>query len=944
MQNRFSFFRKLLIIFLFGFVPLLAVHFTLSSILEFNQQRQHEQYIEDLKNRLVKISQTTSADYFYFNFFTRLFRDLQQKPDKHKMIVEHHVQMLKELGTSVNFYVFNEKGNLEKELSEGSPNHFIIARTWDILAETPAYREGDEKKILKKIQLLLGGECSAGFLKVQEGQLISLRKKGKAGFLFWKRFSPDSRAGLLAYQLPTLQTIDILRFYRKQSRERIQIKFHPRFSRDNDDPATGMTRPMIVKKLLENQISRSCEFAGRYWAMARTSTGTFLASVDQPDFTELHNRRGNLNLLTLIVGLLLTIFMLRPELSLQNVFVSIRLKMAALVLIAIAIPLFGLLFTGTVSISDLEKIIVTRIENDQRQFLSAIEDDFSNEELNFSLLCENLHNLIKNGDSLEKIDRLADRMLEQNQAIRVEIRGLDGEIISLHSRRGYFEGLEKTHDAFSRYGIKRHLNSRLEQENVSLKKQPDKALIDIFESSDFGFSQILEAPGRAHYFKFGTNEMLWYWQLIDNPGHPAAQLTVFQSRNLSRENFLKSYLAKNPDSAKNLGLFNTSNRTWLKKPPTMVDTAEKLIEQAVVEGKSMQSIFRKGNKGFIAIALPGTLLAPFNIIHFTSDREISNNLNNLGTMLKLGIMLIVFITMLVAQMLSRTFILPIQEINRGLNAIQQRSENAKVSIDSHDEFGALAKAFNQMVDDLKEMQLARIVQESLFPVKGKKIPGYDLRLFNRPATDLGGDYCDFLEIDSENWLILIGDVSGHGASAALAMAMVKAAIFSARRDEISFEELPEQISELMITTLNKKKMMTMLFAQLNIKEHSISFLNAGHNWPLIIRKDGTLEEIKLSGLPMGIRRNRGERMRIDLKLDSKDMVFVYTDALIEGSSNTGEFFGHERLQDLLQNQSGKKPEELIDLVKNDWNNHLAGAKQEDDLTMLALQRLEVLEK
>ncbi|MEW6708631.1 MAG: SpoIIE family protein phosphatase [Candidatus Riflebacteria bacterium] len=941
MQNRFSFFRKLLIIFLFGFVPLLAVHFALSSILEFNQERLHDQYIEDLKNRLVKVSQTTSSDYFYFNFFTRLFKDLQQKPDNHKQTIQHNVQMLKELGTSVNFYVFNEKGSLEKELSEGSPNHFIISRTWDILAETPAYREGDEKKILKKIQLLFGGECSAGFLKVQEGQLISLRKKGKSGFLFWKRFSQDSRAGLLAYQLPALQTIDILRFYRKQSRERIQIKFHPRFSIENDDPAAATTRPMIVKKLLENQISRFCEFAGRYWAMTRTSTGTFLASVDQPNFTELHNRKGNLNLLSMLAGLILAIFMLHPELSLQNVFLSIRLKMAALVFIAIAIPLFGLLFTGTVSVSDLGKIIITRIENDQRQFLSAIEDDFSNEELNFSRICANLLDHIQDGASTEQINRLAGRMLAQNQAIRVEIRGLDGEIISLHSKRGYFEGLEKTHDAFSRYGIKRHLNSRLERENVSLKKQPDKALIDIFESSDFGFSQILEAPGRAHFFKFGTNEMLWYWHLIDIPGHHAAQLTIFQSRNLSRENFLKSYLARNPDSAKNLGLFNTSNRTWLKKPPSMVKNAEKLIEQAVVEGKSLQSLFRKENHGFIAIALPGTQLAPFNIIHFTSDREISRDLNNLGTILKLGIMLIIFITMLVAQMLSRTFILPIQEISRGLNAIQQRSDSAKVSIDSHDEFGALAKAFNQMVDDLKEMQLARIVQESLFPVKGMKIPGYDLQLFNRPATDLGGDYCDFMEIDSENWLILIGDVSGHGASAALAMAMVKAAIFRARRDGISFEELPEQISELMITTLNKKKMMTMLFALLNIKDHSISFLNAGHNWPLIIRKNGALEEVKLSGLPMGIRRNRGERLRVDLKLDLKDMVFVYTDALIEGASNTGEFFGHERLQDLLQNQSGKKPEELILLAENAWKKHLAGTKQEDDLTMLALQRLEV---
>ncbi len=938
MNDRFSFFRKLLVLVLFGFVPLLAMHFTLSKIIDFHAEKKDNEFKDDLKANVLRIARQTSADFFYFDFANRLYLKIKNNQSRAAEILNKDQQEFQQkLTSSPNCYLFNSSGELDQKATTRQPNRHIIGKIWKKLINKGNSIRDDEKSLQKKLQLLFGAECSVGYLKIREGQIIDLRKKGQRGYLFWKRFSPQNPSGMLIYQLPATETKKILKSFGKEFP--ISYNFWPknellpaiRSDELNDDS-------VFIKKLLENQMTDFCEYRQRYWFITRTSEGSFLGSAPLPDEKIMRSRRGLLNLLFFMAGAGLLSVLFMAKVNLQTVYISIQTKLVALVLIAIAIPSFGFVYTGILSIADHEGVLLSGIENEQKQFLSAMEDEFALEETKFEKDCDLLFQTLSGSYTPKVFAEVGHRFMQGGKAIRIETRSINGEILDLLSKEGYFDGLEKTHDAFSRHSIKIHLDKRLKKENITLLKLPDSSMAGIFENSDSGFSQILEAPGRAHRIKFGDNELLWYCRFVETPDHPLALVTVFQARDLSRKNFLLDFIGKHQDKAKKLGIYNFANRSWLKTPPAAEKSAELLIKQAIIQEKSVTQVMNRDSGRLIAVAMPGMLLAPFHVAYITPDELSRDEARKLRMILTLGNVIILFITVLVAQLLSQAFLTPIKEINRGLTAMQKRLPEAKITIPSKDELGELGLAFNLMIDDLHELQLAKIVQDSLFPTKETQIPGYELSIFNHTATELGGDYCDILPFSPDEWLIIIGDVSGHGAPAAMAMAMVKAAIFKACRDKIPFELLPEKISNMMLKNLKRKKMMTMLFLLLNARTHHLNIINAGHNWPIILDRKNGFKEIKLIGMPLGIRRNAVSRESKTVLINSGDGLFAYTDALIEGMNEIQEPFGFERLHETVDKNSTAAPEELINVIEQKWKQHLGTGKQEDDLTMLALRR------
>lgn len=934
-----AFMKKLLIIVLFGLIPLWAVYFTLGAIIDFSAEQKKTDYASQFRNHLFELTQKACAERFYFNLYLKIFAAAQGNPDKANLnLTKISGEFFRRFSDRLNIYTFDTTGSLKKSGKLSQQNHFIIGKLWDCLTETEKYRNDDEQGLLKKLQHLFGGECSVGFFKIQEGQLISLRKRKERGWLFWKRFKGEKHAGMLVFHLPAVDSDKILVSTNFKQTSDLSLEFWP-VGKMCSTFRTGLpVDGEPAKKLLENQMTDLIELNQRIWAMARTGSGVFIASSAGLDQKKVLNQKGTLNLIVFLLTLALLTFLLNPRLNLQTVYISIRMKLASLVLISIAIPVFGLIFYGTLSLADYHKVLFTAIENEQRQFLSSIEDEFANSELKFLNASLKFFEETLTSFSHNAFATKAAALVDSGSAVRVELRALNGELINLADKKGYFEGLEKTHDAFSRYCIQRHLSHRLEQEGIKLLRPPDSTLTGIFESSDFGFSQILEAPGRSHRFKFGNNEYLWFWALLEKTGHPAAVITILQSRDLARENFLNEFLQTHPEISAEMGIYNSRRRSWLKAPPVLKNQSEKLVSQAVVEEKSLITTLADADSERIAIALPGVVLAPFSMVHMPSDRLMQAQMHSLELVLKIGILFILIITLFVAQLLSQTFLKPVNLLKTGLQAVQRRVDPPRMAFASNDELGELGEAFNQMVDDLKEMQLAQVVQESLFPEKRVQIPGYEFFQINRPATDLGGDYCDIIDLGKGLWLILIGDVSGHGTSAALAMAMAKAAIFKAVRDQIEFSSLPELISSIMLTALGRKKMMTMLFALLDTHKHRLRLINAGHNWPIIITPENGIREINLSGLPLGIRKNRQTRPEVVLDLAENEMLFAYTDALIEATNLQKMHFGHPRVFTELERCKNLDAPGILAHMETVWRDFLQNQRAEDDLTMIVLQR------
>ncbi len=787
--------------------------------------------------------------------------------------------------------------------------------------------------------IILGAGSRPGKLKNLEGQLIPIKRKRKSGYIFWKRFSSKDKSGVICVAMPLETPGKILKeFLKKPGVEDFRLTYWDHEFKEASFSQNDETYARIARKMLELNTDGFISFGYRRWAILKTSFGVFIGSV--PIFSSgFQSTRGMINLCFLILFAILLSLLLNPNFSFEKYYLRISTKFSAVFLVAVALPVSALVLSGIMAISDHEKVLFADVKKEQIKLLSSIEDEFVNEKFLFEKSCQKIAKQVLENYSLSEIEKEFKKLVDSRKAVRAEMRGLNGNALLIKNFGSTIEGLEKTIDAFSRHLIREQLKERLENEKVVLNKPPDQVFTNMFTSADFGFAQISAAPDKIHIIDLDQKELYQYWSYIRKPDHPAAILSFFLPRETALKNFVKRTLKKLSSINFVFGAYDCNLKLWLDNGYKGNNELNEMVDEAKITGNAISRRLQIGENSFIAIVYPGRILKPFCLVRLVDFAPIASNLFKLKLSLVAGILLILIVSFAIAQLLAKTFLKPIEEFDQGMKKLQSGSPDAKVSLISHDEFGELGKAFNQMVDDLSEMRLAKVVQDSLFPQKKIHIKGFDTAIFNETASDLGGDYCDILPYSEGKWLLVIGDVSGHGTPAALAMAMVKAAIFKGCRDKIPFSNLASSLSKMLLKTLKRKKMMTMLFLLLDPIKKSIQIMNAGHNWPLVIHKNGQVEELKVQGMPLGVKESKRVRELIEIDLSHGETLFCYTDALIEGQSPREEMFGHDRVYRELENKNKLSPDELISYIQFLWKQFLEGEPQEDDLTMLAVKSI-----
>lgn len=939
MKQYFS--RKLFLIIFLVMMPVATVYLVANQLLELSEKDRLISTQKELKRKLISIAEKASPNGFYFQLFTDLFRKIKHAGSNVKAIKQAAYQCQHRYQAEFLIYPFDEQGKILKLSGLTQPNSFIYGKLWDILAETSNYKPGiDEEKQYKRLQLLLGLETHAGRIKGKEGLLISLEKMRQKGFLFWQKFSRNSKAGVIILAMPRIATSVILNnHFKNESSDKFDLTF---WNYELNSPLflqTGEFKAQYVKKNLEKSTNGFFLYASRQWCILKTDLGIFIGSMPFDD-KGIANKRGLLNLCFFIFTILLAAAIFHGQQSFQKMYIRMGSKLSALLIFAITIPVAALSLTGILAISDHEKVLLSRMEKEQKQRMAAIEEEFISEENSFLDICMSLRSKVLNRFSLPELTREMQGYIDRGKLLRAELRGLDGDVVRLLKTGNDFDDLENLHDGFFRFLIQDRLKQRLQNEGVVVKNPPSGVLTDVFQSIDFGFVQIAASPQRVHTFQFGHNELFWFWSEINIPGHPVAMISLHQATEKALENFLKRVLKASYLASEKFGVYNFLNQNWLKGSRVNKREANDLVVAAKITGQPASGQLFLPEGRFVAMVFPSSILHPYAMVRLISYDEIAMQQRRLSLALLSGILLIFFVALAIAKLLTRTLLEPINELDRGIRKIQEKAFDVRVEIDSGDEFGELGDAFNLMAADLKEMQMAKVVQESLFPQEKPQIKGFDTEIFNLTATDLGGDYCDVIQVSQHEWLLVIGDVSGHGTPAALAMAMVKAAIFKACREGLEFSQLPGALSSILLRTLERKKMMTMLFVLLDYSTGSVQFINAGHNWPLILRKDGKLDEICVQGMPLGVRDGKRPRQAVSQRLELGDVLFCYTDALVESRSPDNQLYGHPRLYEELGRLQGMSAQQIIQNIEAGWWQYLAGGIREDDLTMLVVKNIQ----
>ncbi|MBR3069454.1 MAG: PP2C family protein-serine/threonine phosphatase, partial [Lachnospiraceae bacterium] len=236
-----------------------------------------------------------------------------------------------------------------------------------------------------------------------------------------------------------------------------------------------------------------------------------------------------------------------------------------------------------------------------------------------------------------------------------------------------------------------------------------------------------------------------------------------------------------------------------------------------------------------------------------------------------------------------------------------------------------------------ELNLAARIQSSMLPTEFPVRPELTLFASMDPAKEVGGDFYDFFFIDEEHLGLVIADVSGKGVPAALFMMMSKILLKNHAMSGLSPAEVLNR-TNLGICENNRNNMfVTVWFGVLDIATGHVTAANAGHEYPMIRKSDGTFEIMKdRHGFVLGaLRRKRYTEYEFDI--EPGGTLFVYTDGAAEATDRDNRLFGTERMLGALNLEPAASPEVLLTNMKSAIDGFVGEAPQFDDLTMLCIK-------
>ncbi len=237
----------------------------------------------------------------------------------------------------------------------------------------------------------------------------------------------------------------------------------------------------------------------------------------------------------------------------------------------------------------------------------------------------------------------------------------------------------------------------------------------------------------------------------------------------------------------------------------------------------------------------------------------------------------------------------------------------------------------------QEMQVARLIQQTLLPRQLPELPGWRVAVRYQPARAVGGDFYDFFERPDGQLVLAVGDVTDKGVPAALVMATTRSILRGCARRMLSPGEALVRANELLYPEIPANMFVTCLYANLDPVSGRLEFANAGHDLPYLSHADG-VDELVATGMPLGLMPGmRYEEKEITLL--PGDSVLFYSDGLVEAHNTEREMFGFPRLHQLVNEHCASGCSTLIDSLLADLVS-FAGPdwEQEDDITLMTLER------
>jgi phosphoserine phosphatase RsbU/P len=251
-----------------------------------------------------------------------------------------------------------------------------------------------------------------------------------------------------------------------------------------------------------------------------------------------------------------------------------------------------------------------------------------------------------------------------------------------------------------------------------------------------------------------------------------------------------------------------------------------------------------------------------------------------------------------------------------------------------------ARLFRQMIQrhqKVKEIQEAARIQQVLLPGGAPAIPGYRLDGSTFPCEEIGGDFYDFVALPGGRWGIAVADVAGHGLPAAILMSRFQATLSVLWESKRPLDRMIARLNQLLCRRMPENRYLTLFCGILDPREHSLTYVNAGHPSAWLLAPGGSQTPLPLTGLFLGAFPQVAIRSAA-VPVEPESILVCPSDGVTEARNAAGEMFGEERLIRAAHRHLAEPPADIIAHLTAEVDLHRAGEQQADDMTLVILSR------
>jgi len=240
----------------------------------------------------------------------------------------------------------------------------------------------------------------------------------------------------------------------------------------------------------------------------------------------------------------------------------------------------------------------------------------------------------------------------------------------------------------------------------------------------------------------------------------------------------------------------------------------------------------------------------------------------------------------------------------------------------------------------RDLQIAKEIQAWLLPARAPEVPGLQVAFATKPANTVAGDYYDVFArpgTEGRTYLMAVADVAGKSVPAAMLMATFQASLKTLSDTPGPLTELVARMNRYACSnSQNGRRFTTALIAEYEPATRRLTYVNAGHNNPIVLRRSGAVERLDAGGMPLGIM-DGAPYQSGTVTLEAGDWLVAFTDGVVEAENPGQQEYGEERLMTMLRWGMNLAPQVLLDYLLADVDRFEANAPQHDDITLVMVK-------